>query len=76
MSRINSALDMPDVPRGQLPPHLELQRTRVVCRPDAASYVCVHCFLDIFEKRSLFLSLDFKGIGERNYRELLIIGNY
>ncbi|OVA07243.1 DNA-directed RNA polymerase [Macleaya cordata] len=27
MSRV-SALDMPDVPKGQLPPHLELQRTR------------------------------------------------
>jgi hypothetical protein len=40
---IRSALDMPDVPKGQLPPHLELQRTRVVCRPDAASYVCI-CF--------------------------------
>ncbi|KAI3931296.1 hypothetical protein MKX01_040213 [Papaver californicum] len=26
-----SALNMPDVPMGQLPPHLELQRTRVSC---------------------------------------------
>lgn len=33
-----SALDMPDVPSGQLPPHLELQRTRVVCAADAPSY--------------------------------------
>ncbi|MCO5588535.1 hypothetical protein L7F22_042492 [Adiantum nelumboides] len=30
-----SALDMPDVPSGQLPSHLELQRTRVVCAADA-----------------------------------------
>ncbi|KAL5974343.1 hypothetical protein ACLOJK_031007 [Asimina triloba] len=30
-----SVLDLPDVPRGQLPPHLELQRTRVVCKSDA-----------------------------------------
>ncbi|KAK6934626.1 DNA-directed RNA polymerase, RpoA/D/Rpb3-type [Dillenia turbinata] len=30
-----SALDMPDVPQGQLPPHLELQRTRVLCNSDA-----------------------------------------
>lgn len=30
-----SALDMPDVPTGQLPEHLELQRTRVVCKSDA-----------------------------------------
>ncbi|GLJ18919.1 hypothetical protein SUGI_0338150 [Cryptomeria japonica] len=33
-----SALDMPDVPKGQLPAHLELQRTRVVCATDAPSY--------------------------------------
>lgn len=33
-----SALNMPDVPKGQLPPHLELQRTRVVCAADAPSY--------------------------------------
>ncbi|KAH9313503.1 hypothetical protein KI387_022130 [Taxus chinensis] len=33
-----SALDMPDVPHGQLPAHLELQRTRVVCAADAPSY--------------------------------------
>lgn len=38
MARI-SALDMPDVPSGQLPPHLELQRTRVVCAADAPTYV-------------------------------------
>ncbi|XP_008797750.2 DNA-directed RNA polymerases I and III subunit rpac1 [Phoenix dactylifera] len=30
-----SALDMPDVPMGQLPEHLQLQRTRVVCKADA-----------------------------------------
>ncbi|XP_058115324.1 uncharacterized protein LOC131258205 [Magnolia sinica] len=30
-----SALDMDDVPMGQLPPHLELQRTRVICKSDA-----------------------------------------
>ncbi|XP_077215954.1 RNA polymerase I subunit 43 [Tasmannia lanceolata] len=28
-------LNMPDVPKGQLPPHLELQRTRVRCTSDA-----------------------------------------
>ncbi|KAF5728477.1 RNA polymerase I subunit 43 isoform 1 [Tripterygium wilfordii] len=30
-----SIWDLPDVPMGKLPPHLELQRTRVVCNPDA-----------------------------------------
>nr|CAD1839390.1 unnamed protein product [Ananas comosus var. bracteatus] len=30
-----SALDMEDVPKGKLPEHLELQRTRVVCKGDA-----------------------------------------
>ncbi|KAJ4755134.1 DNA-directed RNA polymerase family protein [Rhynchospora pubera] len=30
-----SALDMPDVPMGKLPDHLEVQRTRVVCKADA-----------------------------------------
>nr|CAD1839391.1 unnamed protein product [Ananas comosus var. bracteatus] len=30
-----SALDMEDVPKGKLPEHLELQRTRVVCKADA-----------------------------------------
>ena len=57
MSHINSALDMPDIPRGQLPPHLELQRTRVVCRPDAASYVCVYGLLKVSEKRRVSFSL-------------------
>ncbi|XP_059666757.1 uncharacterized protein LOC132312408 [Cornus florida] len=27
--------DLPDVPKGQLPPHLQLQRTRVFCNSDA-----------------------------------------
>ncbi|XP_021689849.2 uncharacterized protein LOC110671641 isoform X2 [Hevea brasiliensis] len=30
-----SIWDLPDVPMGQLPPHLQLQRTRVVCKADA-----------------------------------------
>ncbi|RRT65775.1 hypothetical protein B296_00024650 [Ensete ventricosum] len=34
-----SALDMPDVPMGQLPEHLHLQRTRVVCKADAPIHV-------------------------------------
>ncbi|KAH7684157.1 DNA-directed RNA polymerase protein [Dioscorea alata] len=33
-----SALDMPDVPKGKLPEHLEVQRTRVVCNADAPIY--------------------------------------
>ncbi|KAG0465838.1 hypothetical protein HPP92_020002 [Vanilla planifolia] len=33
-----SALDMPDVPLGHLPEHLELQRTRVLCKADAPSH--------------------------------------
>ncbi|WOL19197.1 DNA-directed RNA polymerases I and III subunit rpac1-like [Canna indica] len=33
-----SALDMPDVPMGQLPEHLQMQRTRVVCKADAPIY--------------------------------------
>ncbi|RVW50296.1 DNA-directed RNA polymerases I and III subunit RPAC1 [Vitis vinifera] len=32
------ALDMPDVPKGQLPPHIELQRTRVLCNFDAPTH--------------------------------------
>ncbi|XP_065862719.1 uncharacterized protein [Euphorbia lathyris] len=30
-----SIWDLPDVPMGQLPPHLQLQNTRVVCKADA-----------------------------------------
>ncbi|KAL6975176.1 hypothetical protein U1Q18_023970 [Sarracenia purpurea var. burkii] len=30
--------DLPDVPKGQLPPHLELQRTRVLCNSDAPTH--------------------------------------
>ncbi|KAB2011419.1 hypothetical protein ES319_D09G018900v1 [Gossypium barbadense] len=30
-----SIWDLPDVPMGQLPPHLELQRSRVSCNKDA-----------------------------------------
>ncbi|CAL1395537.1 unnamed protein product [Linum trigynum] len=30
-----SIWDLPDVPMGQLPPHLQLQKTRVVCKADA-----------------------------------------
>ncbi|KAJ0982020.1 hypothetical protein J5N97_010275 [Dioscorea zingiberensis] len=30
-----SAVDTPDVSKGKLPEHLEVQRTRVVCKPDA-----------------------------------------
>lgn len=37
MPRI-SALDMEDVPKGQLPPHLELRRTRVLCASDAPTH--------------------------------------
>ncbi|KAI3892671.1 hypothetical protein MKX03_005105 [Papaver bracteatum] len=33
-----SAFNMPDVPMGQLPPHLELQRTRVSCDKDAPTH--------------------------------------
>ncbi|XP_078171045.1 RNA polymerase I subunit 43 [Carex rostrata] len=33
--RRTSALSMPDVPMGKLPDHLEVQRTRVVCKADA-----------------------------------------
>ncbi|KAF9608965.1 hypothetical protein IFM89_012142 [Coptis chinensis] len=33
-----SALDMPDVPMGRLPPHLERQRTRVLCNSDAPTH--------------------------------------
>ncbi|GKV44565.1 hypothetical protein SLEP1_g51734 [Rubroshorea leprosula] len=36
-----SIWDLPDVPMGKLPPHLELQRTRVVCNADAP----IHVFL-------------------------------
>jgi hypothetical protein len=34
-----SGMEMDDLPKGELPPHLELQRTRVVCAADAPSYV-------------------------------------
>ncbi|XAR56809.1 DNA-directed RNA polymerase [Bertholletia excelsa] len=30
--------DLPDVPKGQLPPHVELQRTRVFCNSDAPTH--------------------------------------
>ncbi|PIN09740.1 RNA polymerase I and III, subunit RPA40/RPC40 [Handroanthus impetiginosus] len=30
--------DLPDVPKGKLPPHLELQRTRVLCTFDAPTH--------------------------------------
>ncbi|KAA8534674.1 hypothetical protein F0562_032191 [Nyssa sinensis] len=33
-----SIWDLPDVPKGQLPPHLELQRTRVICNSDAPTH--------------------------------------
>ncbi|KAJ4980430.1 hypothetical protein NE237_031267 [Protea cynaroides] len=33
-----SARDLPDLPKGQLPPHLELQRTRVLCAADAPTH--------------------------------------
>ncbi|KAG6541008.1 hypothetical protein Mapa_017581 [Marchantia paleacea] len=33
-----SVMDLPDLPKGELPAHLELQRTRVVCAADAPSY--------------------------------------
>ncbi|XP_078439656.1 uncharacterized protein LOC144709880 [Wolffia australiana] len=34
----SSVKDLPDVPMGQLPPHLELQRTRVICGSDAPTH--------------------------------------
>ncbi|XP_042504103.1 DNA-directed RNA polymerases I and III subunit RPAC1-like isoform X2 [Macadamia integrifolia] len=37
MSRV-TASDLPDVPKGQLPQHLELQRTRVLCGSDAPTH--------------------------------------
>ncbi|CAA3015489.1 DNA-directed RNA polymerases I and III subunit rpac1 [Olea europaea subsp. europaea] len=33
-----SVWDLPDVPKGKLPPHLELQRTRVLCTSDAPTH--------------------------------------
>ena len=37
-----SIWDLPDVPMGQLPPHLELQRSRVLCNKDAPIHVFRH----------------------------------
>lgn len=34
--------ELPDVPMGKLPPHLDLQRTRVLCNPDAPIHVCIY----------------------------------
>ncbi|KAL1113373.1 hypothetical protein V6Z11_D02G186000 [Gossypium hirsutum] len=34
-----SIWDLPDVPMGQLPPHLELQRSRVSCNKDAPIHI-------------------------------------
>lgn len=31
--------DLPDVPKGELPPHIQLQRTRVLCTFDAPTHV-------------------------------------
>ncbi|KAJ0981999.1 hypothetical protein J5N97_010254 [Dioscorea zingiberensis] len=42
-----SAVDTPDVPKGKLPEHLEVQRTRVVCKPDAPIHVSVSMEFDI-----------------------------
>lgn len=33
--------DLPDVPKGELPPHVELQRTRVHCTLDAPTHVFI-----------------------------------
>ncbi|CAI9772788.1 unnamed protein product [Fraxinus pennsylvanica] len=33
-----SVWDLPDVPKGKLPPHIELQRTRVLCTSDAPTH--------------------------------------
>ncbi|CAA2972185.1 DNA-directed RNA polymerases I and III subunit rpac1-like isoform X2 [Olea europaea var. sylvestris] len=33
-----SVWDLPDVPKGKLPPHLEIQRTRVLCTSDAPTH--------------------------------------
>lgn len=35
-----SVWDLPDVVAGNLPPHLQLQRTRVVCNKEAPTHVC------------------------------------
>ncbi|XP_022879176.1 DNA-directed RNA polymerases I and III subunit RPAC1-like isoform X6 [Olea europaea var. sylvestris] len=34
-----SVWDLPDVPKGKLPPHLEIQRTRVLCTSDAPTHL-------------------------------------
>ncbi|KAL5698430.1 hypothetical protein ACHQM5_029465 [Ranunculus cassubicifolius] len=36
--KLKRIMDMPDVPMGQLPPHLQRQRTRVLCASDAPTH--------------------------------------
>ena len=58
------ALDMPDVPKGQLPPHLELQRTRVLCNFDAPTHVLLPLsffFLVFFCRLDLLLFFKISG---------------
>lgn len=55
-----SIWDLPDVPMGQLPPHLQLQRTRVVCKADAPVHVCLTYFLILFlDSLGLFIQQGF-----------------
>lgn len=40
--------DLPDVPRGYLPPHLHLRRTRVVRKKEASTRISVNLILQFF----------------------------
>ncbi|RRT65113.1 hypothetical protein B296_00028267 [Ensete ventricosum] len=57
MSSKVSALDMPDVPMGQLPEHLHLQRTRVVCKADAPVHVSATVITSITPSVDLHFSM-------------------
>lgn len=61
--------DLPDVPSGQLPPHLELQRTRVFCTKDAPTQVCITIFI-------LFIILKNKNKNRRDFEFLKVMRNF
>lgn len=53
-----SIWDLPDVPMGQLPPHLELQRSRVFCNSDAPIHVLRSYSFLCFPIKFVFFSGD------------------
>ncbi|XP_052489798.1 uncharacterized protein LOC105797444 [Gossypium raimondii] len=61
-----SIWDLPDVPMGQLPPHLELQRSRVSCNKDAPIHV---------DGLSEFMEFTLRALGNSLLLSLSIVEN-